>query len=66
MTMQPRTLIPHQPALRRRILVVLADVVLVRREHERPVARQIDLHEAKTGCVARAVAEGDPLTELEG
>ena len=66
MTMQPSTLVPHQPPLRRRILVVLANVVLVRREHERAVARQVDLHEAETGCVARAVAESDPLAEFEG
>ena len=66
MTMQPRALISHQPALRRRILVILANVVLVRREHERAVARQVDLHEAEARRVARAVAEGDALAELEG
>lgn len=66
MTMQPRALVPHQPALRRRILVVLADVVLVRREHEGPVARQVDLHEAEARRVAGAVAQGDALAELEG
>jgi len=66
MTMQPRALIPHQPPLRRRILVVLANVVLVRREHERPVARQVDLHEAEARRVPGAVAQGDALAELEG
>ena len=66
MTMQPRALIPHQPPLRRRILVVLANVVLVRREHERPVARQVDLHEAEARRVAWAVAESYSLAELEG
>jgi hypothetical protein len=66
MTPQPRALIPHQPTLRLRILVILANVVLVRREHERPVARQVDLHEAETRRVARAVAESDALAEFEG
>ena len=66
MTMQPRTLIPHQPALRCRVLVVLANVVLIRREHECTVAWQADLHEAETWRVARAVPEGDALAELEG
>lgn len=61
MTMQPRALIPHQPALRRRILVILANVVLVRREHERAIARQVDLHEAEARRVAGAVAEGNAL-----
>ena len=40
-------------------------MVLVRREQERPVTRQIDLHEAEAGRVARAVVEGDPLAELK-
>ena len=66
MTMQPRTLIPHQPTLRRRILVILANVVLVCREQERAIARQVDLHEAEARRVAGAVAQGDALAELEG
>lgn len=66
MAMQPRILIPHQPALRRGILVVLADVVLVRREHEGPISQQVDLHKAEARRVARAVAQGDALAELEG
>ena len=41
-------------------------MVLVRREHERAVARQIDLHEAETRRVAGAVAESDSLAEFEG
>jgi hypothetical protein len=41
-------------------------VVLVRREHERPIAWQVDLHEAEAGRVAGAVAQGDALAELEG
>lgn len=40
-------------------------MVLVRREHERAVARQVDLHEAETWRVARAVPESDALAELE-
>lgn len=64
-TVKPRTLVAHQPALWYRVLVILADMVLIRGEHERPVARQVDLHEAETWCVARTVAESDPLTEFE-
>jgi hypothetical protein len=64
--MKPRALIPHQPALRRRILVVLADVVLIRREDERAVTRQVDLHQAETRRVAGAVVERDSLADLVG
>ena len=42
------------------------ELVLVRREHERAVARQVDLHEAEARRVAGAVAEGNALAELEG
>jgi hypothetical protein len=65
MTVQPCALVSHQPALWRRVLVVLANVVLVRREQVRPVTRQVDLHEAETRRVAWTVAESDPLAELE-
>lgn len=66
MTAHPRIVIPRQPALRLRVLVVLAHVVLVRREEEGPVASEVDLQQAQARRVPRAVVQREALAEVEG
>ena len=64
-TLDPRVVIPGQPAVRVTQLVVLRNVELIRRPDPRAALLQIHLHDDQPRGMARTVVKSNPLIEIE-
>ena len=61
----PIIMIARQPALRMALLVILPDVILVRRKDPRARLRHVDLQDAEARRVARRMVHDQTLRDLE-
>ena len=61
----PVVMVSGQPALRMTILIVLPDMVLIGGKDPCPGLGQVDLQDAETRGVARRMAQGEALGDLE-